>query len=155
MSEAIYKKLRFLLQIQGVSPKVAAEHLGLPLEHMQGIADGVINPTPRQLMRLAELCRVGIDFFDDRREEERDSGRKRLTLADLAIRFQALCECLVGAQILTAAQLKQKTEEVEARTAQRTGQQEPLDGRPARPEPSPGGKKKGRLRGAKTPLEKK
>ncbi|HAK94405.1 MAG TPA: hypothetical protein DCM87_05245 [Planctomycetes bacterium] len=138
MNDEMNKKLRFLLQMQGVSSKAAAEHLGLPRDHLQGIMDGVIRPTPRQLKQLAELCKVTVDFFEDREEDNEDeqgASRKALTLADLAIRFQALCECLVDGEILTATQLKQKTEEVEARAAHRIMQQETLDLYPTRSGP--------------------
>ncbi len=135
MNDEMNKKLRFLLQMQGVSSKFAAEHLGLPRDHLQGILDGVIRPTPRQIKQLAQLCRVTPDFFEDRDadgEDDQGASRKALTLADLAVRFQALCECLVDRDILTATQIKQKTEEVEARAAHRIVQQEALDLYPTR-----------------------
>ena len=124
MSDELSKKLRFLLQTQGVSYKAAAEHLGLPNDHFQGILDGIIQPTPRQIRKLASLCKVTAEFLaggdpgaDD--DEKPGESRKPLTLELLAVRFQALCECLVDAEILTAADIKKKTEEVEMRAAAR------------------------------------
>lgn len=125
MNEELNKKLRFLLETKGVSCKAAAEHLGLPSDHFMGILDGIINPTPRQIQKIAELCKVTVNYIEGRaspendQEGKSDEPRKPLTLELLAVRFQALCECLVEAEILSASDIKKKTEEVEMRASTR------------------------------------
>ncbi len=126
MNEEMAKKLRFLLQTQGVSYRAAAEHLGVPNDHFQSILDGIITPTPRQIYKLAGLCKVSPEFlqpgvFQDMDEDEEKSGgpRKPLTLELLAVRFQALCECLVNTGVISAGDLRKYTEDVEMRAAAR------------------------------------
>ncbi len=125
MNDDLNKRLRFLLETKGVTFAAAADHLGIPKDHFMGIVDGIINPTPRQIQKLAALCNVSIEYLiggsdPEVADDEKSGGpRKPLTLELLAVRFQALCECLVDAEILTAADIKQKTEEVEMRAAAR------------------------------------
>ena len=140
--EEISKKIRFLLQTQGVPYARAAEYLGLTNEHFQDIIDGMEVPSGRIIRGLAELCGVKTEFLTGEREaaartdetnaspreegsraqttsEARRKAKRPLSLKDLALRFQALVECLVEKELLTAAEIKQKTAEVEERTAQR------------------------------------
>ena len=172
--EDISKKIRFLLQTQGVPYTRAAESLGLTEDHFQDILDGNEEPSARVIRGLAELCSVKPEFLAGKRQwsemqsgsraerkpddsasgsraerksapdPQEDSSRSRgpLTLKDLAVRFQALVECLVEQEVLSPALFKQKTDEVEARTHSRVERKDRT-------------KEKGRLRGAKTPLEKK
>ena len=122
--EDVHRKLRFLLQTTGVSYRDAAESMGLTYDHFLGIMDGEISPTERQIVRLAELCNVKPEFLTQLKsipsaQTAAEAERTVLTLRDLAIRFQALTECLVDKGLIASSEFKKKTEEVTARTAQR------------------------------------
>ena len=106
----VSKKIRFILQTRGISYSEAAERLGLVRDHFQDILDGRETPTPRVLRNLAEFCDLKPDFFtgkDDEPAKGEDANAIERpddvtkprgappTLKDLALRYQALVECLV------------------------------------------------------------
>ena len=132
--EDISKKIRFILQTRGISYSEAAERLGLVRDHFQDILDGREVPTPRIIRILAEVCNVKPDFFTGKSEapgaddtasanskpEDVTKTRGGSTLKDLALRYQALVECLVEHEVITASQLKEKVEALSARAAERS-----------------------------------
>ena len=73
--EDISRKIRFLLQTQGIPYSKAAEWLGLPDDDFQEIVDGVKAPTARLLQNLAELCSVSPDFFTGKKEQPRPADQ--------------------------------------------------------------------------------
>ena len=133
--EDIGKKVRFLLGTQGISCSQAAEQLGIPDDHFQEIVDGHAVPTQRLLQKLADLCGVKPEFLTGKKEAS--SGRAAVQseasvhraqpeparaerkgarpLPSLAVRFEALLECLFDRRILTPLDYKRKLGEVARR----------------------------------------
>jgi hypothetical protein len=144
------RKIRFVLQMQGIAYADAAEHVGLPAEDFQEILDGARLPSPRLLKNLAEFCRVNPDFFSglvpafplappaagtspqaEMKAEAIEGGLTRkgpLTLKDLAVRFQALLELLVETGVVPAARYHEKVRAVSERAEARTAAPEDRSG---------------------------
>ena len=135
--ENISRKIRFLLQTQGIGYKKVAVWLGVPYEHLRDILDGNTTPTKRVIQKISELCNVKPEFFlhdfndlqqpTDPEEKSPDTttedpAKGPLTFKDLAIKVQALIECLVEKGIITPSEIRIKTEEVSSRQKKRTPQ---------------------------------
>ena len=116
---AVVRRIRFLMETQHVLVQDLAYDLGVQRAYLLEVLDERTPPTPGFLRSVASHFKVTVDFLElgktlsvpksvpkhqGKRRRGRDRRRQNLAMSDLAVRHQALVECLVDKGVITAGE---------------------------------------------------
>jgi len=136
------KKIRFLLHTNSMTIQQLAESLGVTKDHMREIVDEEAVPTPHLLHRICGVFGVREDYFGSAikyvvPEPKPGLGsaplppgiatsvvpvarrKRKLDLAELAARHQALVDCLVAKKVLLPKEYQKRLDALRSKIAER------------------------------------
>lgn len=127
---AVVRRIRFLMETQHVLVQDLAYDLGVQKAYLLEVLDERTQPTPGFLKSVASYFKVTVDFLHSgktlilsqpvskhggkksRGRERRRKDRGGLAMSDLAVRHQALVECLVDKGVISAGEYNSWVERV-------------------------------------------
>ena len=128
--QAVVRRIRFLMETQHVLVQDLAYDLGVQRAYLLEVLDERTKPTSGFLRSVASHFKVTVDFLESgktlslpkvlpkhqgKRRRGRDRRRKNrggLAMSDLAVRHQALVECLVDKGVISAGEYNAWVERV-------------------------------------------
>ena len=124
------KKIRFLLHTHSMTIQQLADELRLTCESLREIVDEEALPNPHVLQRISSFFGLRQNYFGSvpqaaaaapggNMAQRRPRNKRKIDLRELAVRHQALLNCLVGKKCINLKDYETQLEVLRAKILER------------------------------------